>query len=157
MNIKNLSLGGLVVASYIVIILVNAVFLYTYNSAYKLWVDGESVVIQPIELLRKPGDGYKGYRYKVESGLEVSEIYSKTKLDLNVLQSVVILPERPNVVFKLGDDYGILSAYRAVAGGWFLSIMFIVMHIGILKVSWDMCVKIPLGSIRASKLTKPSN
>jgi hypothetical protein len=156
-NIKNLLLGGLIVTAYIVIILANVVFLYTYNSAYKLWLSGETVLVKPIELLSEPGDGRKGYRYKVERGLEVDEIYSKAKLDLNVLSSVVILPDRPKILFKLDDGYGILAAYRAVTGGWFLSIMFLVMHIGILKLTWSLCFKIPFECIRTSKLTKQSN
>jgi len=154
MKIKSFFLGGLVITLYLVLMLTNLALMSGYFSAYRLWKNGERITVIPIELLRSPGHGYKGYRYKVEYDRENGEIYSKNKLDLNAALSVVVLPDRPEVVFRLDDSDGFLAAYRAVTGGWLISVLFAIMHVGVLRVTWIACVKIPLDCIRTTKLTK---
>ncbi len=148
---RTLLWGGFVVVVYVVVMLANLVFLYAYNSAFELWLNGERVMVKPVELVRGPGGGNRGYTYNVERGTEIDEIHSNTKFELNVASSVVINPDRPRVVYKLDGGYGILAAYKAVMGGWFLSIVLVIMHIGILKVTWSLFVELPFESVRASR------
>jgi hypothetical protein len=147
MNLNNVFQSFFVVALYAALIFTNVVFIYVHFNTYELWKHGERVKVKPIELLREPGHGYKGYRYKVEIGQGVREVFSNSKLDLNNSTKVILTPARPDVVISIDAGDGYISVFSRVTGGWFVSLLFVLMHVGILKLTY-MCVKTSLEFIR---------
>jgi hypothetical protein len=154
MRLKKYLLGVIIAVFYVVLFLTNYVFIHSYVTTYETLIHGERVSVKAVELLRKPGGGYRGYRYKVDLDQEIREVFIKSKLDLNISTKVIISPSDSRRIFQFNNDDGFLTIYNGLTGGWFISILVVFIHSFILKVTWIACIKIPLEFIRTVKLTR---
>ena len=143
MKLKIIITSFLIGVFYVVLLLTNYIFISAYIETYEVSNFGERVDIRPVELLRKPDDGYKGYTYSAKLGEKQVEVFIKSKLDFNSETSVIISPSNPGRIYLENGDGGILTVFNGMTGNWLLSILAILMHIFILKLSWMAFIKVP--------------
>ncbi len=151
MKLKKIILVFLIGISYLVLLAGNYVFFSAYINAYMVSKYGERVDVEIVELLHGSGGGYKGYTYRVKRDGQLSEKFIKSKLDMDETVSVILSPTDQGRMFLLEGEGNIVSVFNGITGSWLMSSLFIFLHILILKISWQVFVKLPLEAFQKNQ------
>ena len=138
----------LIVLIYLVLLSVNYVFISAYIHSYRVSRYGDRKEVKVVAVLREPGGGHRSYKYRVECDGVLKEVYTKSELRLDASELVIISPRNKQRVFLLKENTGVISIFNGLTGGWFMSILLILIHLILIRISWKVCIQIPLEHLK---------
>jgi len=131
---------------------VNKLFVNAYIDSYQISKYGK--VIEAKAIFSHEPKLHRGYKYRIDSAGEIRDVVIKSKLNLGKTKKFIVSHKNEGRVFLLKGSGGFISVFNGLTGGWFISVLFILMHLGIIKLTYLTSVKILIQNVLSKKYEK---